>query len=195
MGMDAVFVHLVEKYYMTNQAYWVDSTQLAKITDAAMSAKPLLIGKKAPAIYMKDSTGKYITMSEIKADYTVIAFWAHDCGHCKTSMPKLYKAYDSILRQENVAVYAVETEDKPEPWKKFIKENNFDWINVHETNAGYRAYAKKSYNVRSTPLIYILDENKVIKAKKVDAEQVANIIEMLRKSKKAKEEAKLKSTK
>ena len=25
MGMDAVFVHLADKYYMTNQAFWVDS--------------------------------------------------------------------------------------------------------------------------------------------------------------------------
>src|SRR6185436_11798213 len=47
MGMDAVFVHMTEKYYTADQAFWVDSTQLAKIQDRAKKLKPLLIGKKS----------------------------------------------------------------------------------------------------------------------------------------------------
>lgn len=46
MGMDGVFVHIVEKYYMTNQAFWVNYSQLAKMSQRAMLLKPLLIGKK-----------------------------------------------------------------------------------------------------------------------------------------------------
>ena len=47
MGMDAVFVHMVENYYITNQCDWVDSTQLVKIADRAQKIAPNLIGRKA----------------------------------------------------------------------------------------------------------------------------------------------------
>jgi hypothetical protein len=97
MGMDAVFVHLVEKYYTNGQAYWLDSAQQVKIINAAMLAKPLLIGKQAPSLNLKDSTGKYISLYDIKSKYTVVVFWDHGCGHCKKTIPALGNLYDSIL--------------------------------------------------------------------------------------------------
>ena len=35
MGMDAVFVNMVENYYITNMCTWIDSTQLKKIIERA----------------------------------------------------------------------------------------------------------------------------------------------------------------
>ena len=61
MGFDAIFVHLVEKYYVTKQAFWVDSTQLYKVINRAYILKPLLLGKKAPAIVMQASLGKDVS--------------------------------------------------------------------------------------------------------------------------------------
>jgi peroxiredoxin len=183
MGMDAVFVHLVENYYTKGQAYWVDSAQQAKIWNAAISAKPLLIGKQAPSLNLKDSTGKYISLYDVKSKYTVVVFWDHGCGHCKKAIPILSHLYDSILHKRGLEVYAVETENNPAEWKKFIKEHDIKWINVHETDEYYLAFAKRSYNVTSTPLIYVLDENKAIRAKKVDANQISSIMDMIDKEK------------
>jgi hypothetical protein len=36
MGMDAGFVHMVNKYYRTNQAYWVDTASLVRIIKRPM---------------------------------------------------------------------------------------------------------------------------------------------------------------
>lgn len=183
MGMDAVFVHIVEKYYVTKQAYWVDSTQLYKITNRAFTLGPLLLGKKAPAITMMDSTGKYVSLYDVKAKYTVLIFWDHGCGHCKKEVPKLAELYHKTLTAKGVKVYAIETEDKPDEWKKFIKENKLDWINVHQPDQYQRAVTKKIYDIYSTPVIYLLDENKLIKAKRIDVEQLGNFIEVLEKEK------------
>jgi peroxiredoxin len=181
MGMDAVFVHMVDKYYITKQANWVDSTQLYKVINRGQTLKPLLIGKKAPAINMQDSTGKYISLYDVKAKYTVIIFWDHGCGHCKKEVPKLSELYKTKLKAKGVEVYGVETEDKPDEWKKFIIENKLDWINVHETDAYKRAVTKKIYDIYSTPVIYLLDENKNIKAKRIDVDQLSNLVDMLEK--------------
>ena len=40
MGMDAVFVHMVEKYYMTNQCDWINEEQLKKIVERAEKIAP-----------------------------------------------------------------------------------------------------------------------------------------------------------
>lgn len=185
MGMDAVFVHMVEKYYVTKQANWVDSTQQYKITKRAAEFKPLLIGKPAPSVSMPDSTGKYISLYDIKSKYTVVVFWDHGCGHCKKEIPKLAQVYKDKLKAKGVQVYAIETEDKPEDWKKFIKENHLNWINVQELDAYKRAVTKKIYDIYSTPVIYLLDENKIIKAKRIDSEQLENLIDAFEKEKKA----------
>ena len=52
MGMDAVFVHLVNRYHSKKQTPWIDSTQLYKVINRAYILEPLLIGKKAPAVLM-----------------------------------------------------------------------------------------------------------------------------------------------
>lgn len=187
MGMDAVFVHMVDQYYVTRQAFWVDSTQQYKITKRAAEIKPLLLGKPAPAINMPDSTGKYISLYNVKAKYTVVVFWDHGCGHCKKEIPKLLEVYNKKLKAKGVQVYAVETEDKPEDWKKFIKENNLTWINVQELDAYKRAVTKKMYDIYSTPVIYLLDDKKIIKAKRIDSDQLENLIEALEKEKERKE--------
>ncbi|HEX8516848.1 MAG TPA: redoxin domain-containing protein [Bacteroidia bacterium] len=186
MGMDAVFVHMVDRYYVTKQAFWVDSTQQYKITKRGAELKPLLIGKRAPMINMADSTGRNISLYDVKSKYTVVVFWDHDCGHCKKEIPKLYDAYSKKLKAKGVQVYAVETEDQPKEWKKFIKANNLNWINVMENDEYKRAVTKKIYDIYSTPVIYLLDENKIIKAKRIESEQLEGLIDMLDKEKEKK---------
>jgi peroxiredoxin len=183
MGMDAVFVHMVKQYYVTKQAFWMDSTQEYKIIKRMHELEPLLIGKKAPAINMPDSTGKYISLYDVKSKYTVVVFWDHGCGHCKKEIPKLLEAYTNKLKAKGVQVYAVETEDKPEDWKKFIRDYKLNWINVQELDDYKRAVTKKIYDIYSTPVIYLLDENKIIKAKRIESEQLENLIDILDKEK------------
>lgn len=183
MGMDAVFVHIVLKYHAKQQTPWVDSTQLYKVIQRAQTLNPLLIGKKAPGIIMQDSLGKDVSLYDVKSKYTIVVFWDHGCGHCKKEIPKLADLYHKI-KGKGVQVYAVETEENPAEWKKFIKEHQLDWINVNQPDQYKRAVTKKIYDIYSTPVIYLLDENKVIKAKRIDVEQVGNLIEMLEKEKK-----------
>jgi peroxiredoxin len=178
MGMDAVFVHMVEKYYVTKQATWLDSTQYAKITERAATLKPVLIGKYAPSINMVDTSGNRISLYDVKAKYTVVIFWDHGCGHCKKEVPKLSEIYKTKLKQKGVEVYAIETENKPDDWKKFIREHKLEWINVNEPDDYNRAVTKKFYDIYSTPVIYLLDENKIIIGKRIEAEQLIDLVEM-----------------
>ena len=118
MGMDAVFVHMVESYYITNQCDWIDSTELVKIADRAQKIAPNLIGRKAAEFhdaygrpFMKDTLGIVHTLNEINADYTVLVFFGPTCGHCKKEMPKIKHNVDSlILAGYDIQTFAVATE-------------------------------------------------------------------------------------
>lgn len=189
MGMDAVFVHMAETYYMTGQAHWVDSTQLAKITERATSLSPLLVGKKTPNIILQDTTEQtWVNLHEVPAKYTVLYFWDSGCGHCKKATPKLKKLYD-YYQKYGMQVYAVGTEFETEDWKKYIIKNNLNWFNVSDNpeinkNAGkYIRFTtleslnfRQTYDIFSTPQIYLLDENKKIMAKRLSMEQLDEIL-------------------
>ena len=66
-----------------------------------------------------------------------------------------------------------------EKYLQYIAEHKLPFINVYD-GAHYNNAIEK-YDVYSTPVIYILDKNKAIKAKRIEAEQVKPIIESLEK--------------
>jgi len=194
MGMDAVFVHMALNYYTHDLAYWVDSTQIEKIQERAKKLNPLLIGKQAPNISLLDTSGNaWVNMHKLQAEYTVLIFWDPECGHCKKELPKIVDYYNTI-KDKGVVVYSVSS-DHNEAWKKFIRENNIDFINVAVPQEVYKDQQKATeyilkgftdlkslnynatYDIFSTPVIYLLDKNKNIIAKRLDSDLLKNVLE------------------
>ena len=191
MGMDAVFVHMVETYYITNQCDWVDSTQLVKITDRAQKIAPNLIGRKASEFldfygrpFMKDVDEKLHTLQEVNSKYTLLVFFGPTCGHCKKELPKIKHTLDSLLSISiDIKTFAVATEFDKGEWEKFINDQNInDWINVADINHDDEGNPVASsdwrdkYDIYSTPVIYLLDKDKKILAKRISHKQIAEIV-------------------
>jgi thiol-disulfide isomerase/thioredoxin len=185
MGMDEAFVYLVENYYMKGVATWIDSAQLKKYIDRARDIAPNMIGQPAMDLRMMDTTGKNVVpLSSVKANYTILIFWSPDCGHCKKEIPQFDSLYKAVLKKYNVKMYAVDADNETDKWKAFIKENklNDGWIHVHDPlrNTNFRAF----YDVYSTPTIYLLDDKKVIRGKRIDHNNLVGLVEWLEKKKK-----------
>jgi thiol-disulfide isomerase/thioredoxin len=198
MGMDAVQVHIADKYYIS-ESWWSDAKFIADLKDRTEKAKPLLIGATAPDAELmsippehfksalSDTTlrrfphvGTKIYLRDIQAKFLVLLFWEADCGHCKIAVPELYKIYEKSLQGLNVKVLAISTlfgEDGKAKWVDFVNEHQlYNWINAWNP---YSYDFKLKYDVITTPQIYILDENKKIIAKKISPEQVEEIISSL----------------
>ena len=191
MGMDAVFVNMVENYYITNMCTWIDSTQLKKIIERAGKISPNLIGKVAPEFtdiygrpFMKDPKEKTHTLQSIQAEYTLLVFYGPTCGHCKKEIPKIKNTLDSLIDLKyNIKTFAVATEFDKEEWKKFIKNQKTEsWLNVadisHDKDGNPLASSdwRDKYDIYSTPVIYLLDKKKKILAKRINYKQLAEII-------------------
>jgi len=176
VGMDAVYVHLAEKYYASGQAPWVDSTQLAKIVENAVALKPILIGKTAPNIKMQLKDGSPVSLHDINSPYTVLYFWRYDCGHCKESTPDI-KAFYEEYKNKGVKIFAVcvKFNDEIGDCWKYIDENQLDgWI--HTVDPYLRSKFYTLYNVKTTPQIFILDKNKKIISKGIGAPQLKEVM-------------------
>jgi thiol-disulfide isomerase/thioredoxin len=197
VGMDAVYVHLVNSYYATGKAPWTEEEQLTKIIDNAKTLGPLLLGRIAPNIALQQldvpgtiavkeyedelyrvKTGNTIPLHQVDAQYTLLVFWDPDCGHCKKSMPKLRDFYASY-KDKGFEIYAVcgrtVNESGMVKCAEYLQKNEMlDWLNM--VDPYYRTKFKSTYDIKSTPQLYLLDKNKEILSKRFDAEQLEEIL-------------------
>jgi peroxiredoxin len=203
MGMDAIFAHIGLHYYTHELATWADSTQIEKVQERARKISPLLIGKPAINLSLLDtSSNKWESLYKVQAEYTVLVFWDPDCGHCKKELPKLAHLYDSLSNILDIKVYSVSSHHNEE-WKKFISDNKLNFINVAVPKEVYEDQQKATeyiikgytdlkslnynttYDIFTTPQIYLLDKTKKILAKKLDVDLLRTVLikEEKRKSK------------
>ena len=120
-------------------------------------------------MFLTDSAGKLFTLEGFKSKSTILYFWDPNCGHCQKETPKLYEFYEKN-KKRGIGVYAVCIDRKPDDWKKYIREKKLNWTNVWDSYVA--TDFKNIYDIYSTPVIYILDENKKIMAKRIGVEQL-----------------------
>ncbi len=194
MGFDAVYVHIAENWYIP-KATFSDTAFINQTAKTVQRLKPLLLGKPAPDLKMlwvpaehfteaktdtvaRDNphTGSFINLYDIKAKYTILAFWESDCGHCKKSIPELFEVYKRLKNKgvEVMAVHGLGGVEGKRKWINFINEHEMhDWLNVWNP---YDFEYKKTYNIISTPTIFILDKDKKIIGKKLEPKQIEEFI-------------------
>jgi peroxiredoxin len=187
MGQDAVFVHLFQKYYLTGQAdSWMSEKYRKFIFDRGYSLVANLIGAPGADFAFIDTAGKKSSLYEVSSPYTVICFWDPTCGHCQEEVPKLDSLYQQVWKARGVKVVGMKTEGSREAWMKFIHEHNLkDWLHVYQTQemkdadqaAGRPGY-RQLYDVYQTPMLYLLDKDKRIIAKKLNYRQLDDLLQV-----------------
>jgi thiol-disulfide isomerase/thioredoxin len=177
MGMDAVYVFLVDHYYATGKASWMDQEQLEKLISQAAALSPTLIGKVAPDVLFYKESGESVNIHSIDADYTVLFFWDPECGHCKKSIPFIIDFYNAY-KVKGVEILAICTKtgsDISDCWKSATEKGMDIWVNVSDQYL--RSRYKTIYDVKTTPQIFILDKDKKIIVKKIGGEDLTSVMD------------------
>ncbi len=177
MGHDAIIVMLADEYYLNGKADWADKEFLESLRNDVARIRPSLIGKKARDLTMQTYSGQPRSVYDIDSEFTILYFWEPNCGHCNESTPLLKKFYNEY-RDNGVEIYAVCTQDNKEEWMEYIAENGIEWINAWDParSTGFDYY----YNVKATPLIYVLNKDKEIIAKQLPAGNLQGFIDNYR---------------
>ena len=147
MSQDQVFVWLYDHYFSKLEIKDLNAANLALIRDKAETFRRLAIFNLAPNFAINDS----VDLHSVESEYTVLFFYDHDCDVCQKEMQDL----DSICTMHpEIKVLAIDM--------------NTDDISV---DALYDLY-----DIETTPLLYVLDGEKRIIAKKIHAKQIPLVL-------------------
>jgi len=195
MGLDVVFLHLFEKYYITDQVDWLEKKDRDLVFNRAYSIMGNIVGEPAAELNLLDTLDKKVNLYSIKSPYTLVVFWDPDCSHCREVVPKLDSMYRHTWKQQGIKIVGVLTDtiktDKSKMplvksnWTKYIREHQLEgWVHLYQTPQMKETEAKnnrpgfrQTYDVYQTPTIYLLDEQKRIVAKKINPEQVDEFLQ------------------
>ncbi|MDR1181506.1 MAG: DUF5106 domain-containing protein [Bacteroidales bacterium] len=174
VAQDAIFVHMVQEYYAKGLCTWTDEAVLERMIKQADKLSQILIGRKAPELYMPDTNGVFHSNYDINRKYTIMWFWDLNCGHCKTASPKLVEFYNRAKDSLDFEIYAVCITADSVKWKQAIIDRQFPWINVggNKANIDYIVV----YDVPTTPVIYVLDKEKKIIVKKIGVDELESFL-------------------
>lgn len=184
MGQDAVFVSIWEKYINTGQTDFFTEQYKDFMTKRAYSLMANLIGQPAAVLDLVDTADKPARLYDLKAELTIVCFWDPTCGHCKETVPRVDSMYQSKWKQQGVKVFGVMTDGGKDNWTQFIREHKLTgWVHAYQTEAAAKEIEKAGkpgykqlYDVYQTPILYLLDKDKRIVAKKLSFEQLDEII-------------------
>ena len=174
MGFDKVFVHLVEEYFSKEDILNTTPSILTSLQDRAAKIKPILLNQPAPELLLIDTAGSLTSFRVIPNDYTILFFWDSDCGICGTEIVELKKMYDQP--DYDIEIYSINVNSDLEKWKEAIAEKQVPGINVNGTRSATKDF-HDLYDIYGTPVIYVLDKDKKIIAKRIGANKIIEFID------------------
>ena len=170
MSQDQVFVYLYDNYFSRLEIKDLNAGNLALIRDKAEAFRRLALFKLAPNFVINDS----VDLHSVESEYTVLFFYDHDCDVCQQEIQDL----DSICTMHpEITVLAIDMnpDNSSESSGGFAirPQGNGDL----KSPILFRRITNPSeliglYDIETTPLIYVLDRDKRIIAKKIRARQI-----------------------
>lgn len=131
-----------------------------------------------PEINLPDMNNKNFSLSSLKGKYILLNFWATWMDNAEDYNLELKEIYERY-KNKNFEIYSVAFENNPESWKKFIKYNELNWINVIDTAYPYSTIPA-IYNIQALPTNFLIDKNfETILYKNLTPRELNNIIKDL----------------
>jgi hypothetical protein len=193
MVHENIWVHLAEKWYIP-YATFTKPDYLETLKKEVEKRKPNLIGSYAPPMEllmalppdhfkaaMLDTAIKndlhagvpiHDFRKSLKAKFTAILFWDISCSHCRKTIQDLYAEYEKLKDKglTVITVMTVNTKEAKGKWIDFVNEHQmFGWTNAWSP---YSVKFRTTYDISSTPQLFLLNEEEEIIGKRLSPEQL-----------------------
>ena len=181
IGQDQVFVWLYDQYFSQLEIKDLNETNLAMVREKAERLRRLALFNLAPDFKIDDS----LNLHSVESEYTVVFFYDHDCDVCQQEMKDLDSA---VVQHPEITVLAIDmnldsvTDSSADSLGGFAirPKGNGDLKSPIQhrriTNPSELIALIDAYDIETTPLIYVLDKDKRIFAKKIRAKQIPLIL-------------------
>jgi thiol-disulfide isomerase/thioredoxin len=120
--------------------------------------KSNLKGKLAPDWVLNDASNNTIALKQLKSSVILLEFTSISCGPCLASIQFLKKLVSEYNEKDFDFVSIESWAKNSNVLKSYQRRNDFKYKFLMSTDS-----VTKSYQIRSVPVFYILDRNRVIR--------------------------------
>lgn len=139
-------------------------------SDESQYQPQLKTGMAAPEIAAPDVNGKTVRLSSFKGKYVVVDFWATWCGDCRRDFPEFKQLVTDY--KGKVTFIGVSFDKSAELWKKFLKDNNVDWISICNFKPWKQNPISIAYKLNWIPTMYIVAPDGTIAGGAIHAKDI-----------------------
>jgi hypothetical protein len=177
---EKVYIYFGRKYFCDSTLTpWVSEQRRLQIRNHIYQLEhptPGISKKAQPLQLWTDSTERNpVSLYDVTAKYTVLYFWRPNSKKSADELADLITAYYGLKKLGiDAQVFAASTIDSSayDRWLEYGKMLPAEWINACDANhrSTFR-FEWDLYDIQRFPMIYILDKNKIIKARRIAADQ------------------------
>ena len=129
-------------------------------------------GTRAANFSGKLSNGENIDLYGLKHSYTLLLFYDPDCQDCRELIRRLASSplIDKLIKSGRLALLAVYPDKDAEAWNAYSSLIPEEWPNVYDPDLTIKN--EELYDLKATPLLYLLDAEKKVLLKDATLPQV-----------------------
>ena len=98
------------------------------------------------------STGKPLSLADLRGKYVYLDFWGTWCGGCVEDIPELKEMYENL--DKNKFEFIGIAEDSPEKLRAFIKKKDLKWPQILSDSSNKLI---EKYHISGFPTTFLLD--------------------------------------
>lgn len=128
-------------------------------------------------VELENLNNEKIKLSDIKAKYILLEFWASWCVPCRKENPNLVKTY-SKYKDLGFKIYSISKDSDRESWKQAVEKDSLVWTNVCGLK-GDKEDVFSIYNISSIPRNYLINEEGIIIARNLRGDKLEEKLKQL----------------
>jgi peroxiredoxin len=124
----------------------------------AAALRSAIVGQKAPDFALTDTSGRRLSLRDLKGKTVVLDFWATWCPPCRDELPVFNRIAQSYSRAP-VVVLGIDAGEEPESVRRFLEKNRLSYriLLTYDDDSLIRTWGVQSY-----PFVVLIDRNGVI---------------------------------
>jgi hypothetical protein len=125
-------------------------------------------GVQNPMLQFTRPDGTVGTLADITAPHVLLFFMDPECSDCRLAKIRLNADYaiDALVKNNILAIVAIYPGENDDAWKEYAAELPAEW------SVGYWPEAETYFTMDSTPMLYYLDPDRIIKVKNIAVDNV-----------------------